>query len=474
MPLPSLAKKMKEFDAVRETPEYAVHLDEWTNPNTGIGTGHDKVVGTQFQVLTGPLMPSQLEDLYHNDDIAARICDLIPRTALREPFKLNNPGLQKKMEDLGVYDKFQSAWSWGRLYGGGPIILGGEGPSNTPLTTGVNSLFLADRWTIGVVEFYTDTSSPKYGEPKMYRVMRPSLQGLGSAAPAVSPDPNEMIHESRVIVFPGAHTSPRRKLFNGYWDDSVLQRVYQVVQAYGLTWASVVHLLQDAAQGVYAMQDLWNMIVGGNKDKVEERMKLVDEQRSSARMMLIDADHESFTRVPTPFAGIPELIDRISERLASASEYPLTVLMGSSPAGMNATGKSDLEIYYGRCEVERRQKLTPAVKKLAAAMGEDLAALTVTYPPLWMPTAQEVAETRYANAQSDNIYFQMGADPAAIVEGRFTPNGYSSELVLTEKDVGDAPAVAAAKQQAKAAGTPSGEGASTAVGTHHFSPKYGR
>lgn len=462
--------KLAKYGEGRPTPEYAVHLDAWQNGLTGVGTARDKVTSTIFQTSTGAMLPSQLEDLYHNDDVAARICDLIPETALREPFQLSDAGLQKEMYALDACDKFESGWTFGRLYGGGPVILGGAGPADQQLTSGVNSLMVVDRWTLYIHEFYTDTNDPKYGYPKMYRIMRPQFQGIGNLD--TLNNPTELIHESRVIVFPGARTSPRRKLFNGYWDDSVLQRVYQVLMSYGLTWASVTHLLQDAAQGVYAMKDLWNMIVGGNKQAVEDRMKVVDEQRSSARMMLVDADNEKFTRVPTPFAGIPDLIDRISLRLSSASGYPLTVLMGSSPGGMNATGQSDLEIYYGRVEVQRRKVLTPAVMKLAAAMGRKMDDLTVTYPPLWMPTAKEVAETRYTTAQADNLYMQNGLPAEVVIKSRFRATGWSPETDVPEGTKITPPAPDGPPGGDPAAGASGKPG--SAVGTHHYSKKYGR
>src|SRR5581483_2247399 len=342
---PALSSRLAKFDEAREPAEYATHLDAWVNGNTGIGTARDKVTATAFQTTTGSLQPSLLEDLYHNDDVAARICDKLPKTALRRKWTLKDPKLQKHMEQLNARQQFRKAAIFGRLYGGAPIILGGSGPSDSPLTSGVKSMLVVDRFTLAVWDYYTNPAEPNYGLPMMYRITRPGFFGAGGNIDP--PNPDEIIHESRVIVFPGAETSPRRKLALGGWDDSVLQRCYQVVQAYGLTWASVVHLLQDAAQGVYKMKDLWNMIVGGNKDAVQQRMATVDEQRSSVKMILVDAENEGFERVKTPFQSIPELIDRISERLASAAEYPLTVLMGSSPAGMNATGESDLEIFYG-------------------------------------------------------------------------------------------------------------------------------
>lgn len=474
----------------------ATAADSWINSQTGVGTSRDKVTATDF-TMDGRLPFALLEQLYHNDDVSARICDLLPEQALREGFSFGDSGLTAALEELGVSEKFEQADIFARAYGGTGIVCGMGGDAATPAAGELKSLLVVDRWTIYPWEYYTDTLDPKYGTPKVWRVHPPQLLAAGNRGPA---QPGYLIHESRIIMFPGARTSPRKRIANGFWDDSVLQRCYQIIQAYGLTWASVVHLLQDAAQGVYSIKELWAMIAGGNKDILASRMTMLDEQRSSERAIMIDADNEKFERVQTPFAGIPELIDRITERLASAAGTPLTVLMGSSPAGMNATGKSDLEIWYGRVGAHQRKVLTPALKKLAkllrpAAKPEDL---VLKFPSLFVPTAKETSETRYATAQADNIYFEMGVlVPAEIRRSRFTPNGWSAETTTdpTEtthiKAAGHPDMVAAAAAAAKAtavasapaAGAKPGagptapkvaEGAGTAIGTHHFSPKYGR
>lgn len=466
---------LSKFNERPGVPEYATHLDGWANSLTGIGTERDKVMATGF-TIDGRLPFQMLEELYHNDDVAARICDLLPETALREEWRLKDDGLARDMYALGACDAFENAWIFGRAYGGAAVIMGRGGNSEEPATAPPTSLYVADRWALSVNSFYVDSSSPKYGTPQTYRILRPILSGPGQQAAPQNPG-DTIIHESRVIVFPGARTSPRRRLANWYWDDSVLQRVYSIVQAYGITWASVVHLLQDAAQGVFSIKDLWNMISSGQKDIVQERMKTVDEQRSSGRAITIDADSEEFTRVPTPFTSIPELIDRMSERLSSATGYPLTILMGSSPAGMNATGKSDLEIFYGRVRKQQQKIVTPAVRKLAEAMGQK--DVLVSYPPLWMPSDEEISKTRYATAQSDNLYFQMGVLlPEEIRKSRFKTTGYSLETEIDPNATTHVPTPAAAPGAKPAAGAPGGspvaESPGAFVGSHHFSPKYGR
>jgi hypothetical protein len=50
-------------------------FDSWKNLLTSLGFAHDKGVYTHFS-QDNELLPEYLEELFTNDDIAARICEL--------------------------------------------------------------------------------------------------------------------------------------------------------------------------------------------------------------------------------------------------------------------------------------------------------------------------------------------------------------------------------------------------------------
>ena len=97
------------------------------------------------------------------------------------------------------------------------------------------------------------------------------------------------------------------------------------------------------------------------------------------------------------FNGLQEVYESMCLNLCGASHYPMTKLFGCSPAGMNATGESDLKNYYDYVDSQREAKLRPALQKLLpvlamSAWGFVPDDLDFTFPPLWTPTAKEVAE----------------------------------------------------------------------------------
>lgn len=55
--------------------------------------------------------------------------------------------------------------------------------------------------------------------------------------------------------------------------------------------------------------------------------------------------------------------------LSGASRIPVTKLFGRSPAGMNATGESDLRNYYDYVDTLREAKLRPILEKLLPVLA---------------------------------------------------------------------------------------------------------
>lgn len=454
-----LVERITRYEAANQKPQYVDRYDSWANSLTGIGTNRDKITSTSFSG-DGCLPFGLIEDLFHNDDVSGRICSMLPELALGQDFELKDTKLLQEMQELGACEALENAAVIARAHGGAGIVMGmSDNNTASPAAGDVQSLMVLDRWSLWVKQYYA--AGPKFGQPEIYTISAP-LAASPLTGNTVLPQGAE-IHESRLIVFPGARTTPRKKYANNYWDDSVLQRCYKVIEGYGITWASITHLLADAAQGVIQIKDLWAMLLSDAAGEVVTRLKTLDEQRSSGRSMVLDKDNEEFKRIQTPFTSIPELIDRQSERLASAAETPLTILMGSSPAGMNATGQSDLEIWYGKGRKWRTRVATPKIQKLAATMHPSAAPAQVKFPPFWLPTAKEMAETDYSEAQADQVY---------MLNRVFTPQEVRDKRAERYNvEIGSkVPPPIAVDQNTGQPATPDG----SVVNTRHFSPKYQR
>lgn len=438
------ADSMGILDAVTAT------FDSWFNTKTGMGTSKDRMTHTH---VGGPemLAPQVLAALYDSDDFAATIVDALIDDALRDGWtttrraseddadeldgdesKEQAARIDRRCVELGVLSKFREAARWGRLYGGGAIftvVRDGRLPSQ-PLdlenVTKVVALTVMERSELTPGTYYRDPLAPKFGEVEVWRYQ--SSTGGGTLE----------IHESRLLRFEGAPvTKTQRRQENG-WSLSVLTRVYQILRDAGVNWMSVSHILNDASVGVWSIKGLAEAIANGRRKQVQDRMEVANMAKSVGRAVLIDADGESFTYATRTIAGLGELLDKTWLRVAAAARMPLTRLMGMSPAGLNATGASDIRLWYDAVKSYRTDDIQPPLERVVQLLARETQVAspeewTVKWPSLWQMTPPEEATHRKTIADTDSIYIDKGVVTAAEVTAtRFGGGQYSDGPIVVD------------------------------------------
>lgn len=394
-------------------------IDSFVNLFTGLGSSTRDKTRQAAYCRTTALSPELCESLFQGSDLARRICANIVDHALRQGFDLEHGDgddkavakSQDQNDELAaigrkwdVRAKVHEAAVWGRTFGGSAIWAGVDELQSDPLDVNkigldsVRFLVVLDKRDLQPCKFYNDPRSAKYGEPMTYTLA--SADGRSGAG-------NE-IHESRLVFFPGILTTRRTRVENNWWDHSALQPVYEILQDTDSNWKSLVALMSDFGQGVFKINGLMQMIAAGQEEVVRKRMQIVDEGRSSLRSIILDAKDEDFERKATPVAGLPEIMVQTWQRLAAAADMPVTILMGMSPAGLNATGESDTRQWYDRVQHYRDTVLTPRIERLLAILsanaGQQLDGVEVCWPSLWQMTAKEEAEVRKLVADTDKQY----------------------------------------------------------------------
>lgn len=427
-----------------------IRADGWVNILTGLGDAlRDKTRSWLFQ-RNYEIPLDTLEATYYGDDLAAKIVGAVVEEAMRRGFEIDRQG--SELDDVGekrlcdavkrleLAEKYKQAATWGRLFGGAALWFGAvdgyadDQPLNEERIRAVEFVHVLDRRELTPVMYYSNPRSPKFGKPQTYRV---NMSGRALSSGAV----DMVVHESRLILFPGVMTSAREQARIQGWDHSVLQRVYDVLVGVNSNWSSVGYLMQDASQAVYKVKGLVAMLAGGNEAAVKSRFELIELGRSVARAIVLDADGEEFERKQTPLAGIPDIIDRSWQRAAAAGEMPITRMFGMSPGGLNATGESDDRNWTNQAAQFQEQVLAPrltrGVRLVARAEKLDPLKWGVCFKPLRQPTEEEIAKTRKTEAETAHIYItDRVIDPAKLAEQRFGASGYSAEIVVKP---GDAP-----------------------------------
>lgn len=446
-------------------PTFAQRLDAFWNRVTRLG-GYDKRSNAAF-IADAPMDVVTLDNLYHFNTIAAIICDVYPQEALRMNFEFKvtddldlSADVKMRAEELGVRDKVKEAATWGRVFGGGCIFMGVDDgqkvdrPLDYAKIKGVKFLSVYDRRDFTIVSYYTDPLSPNFNQPEFYRLERVNpIKGVSK-----QPLNNVLIHESRLVWFRGTQTSRQKLAENNGWHFSCLQRPYEVLRDFEMTWAGAALLLQEAGYGTYKVKNLLDILAA--KDGVQQmqtRMAIMDEGRSTARSNVVDADGEDFTRQNTTFTGIPDMLDRFASRLAASVPMPVTRLMGTSPSGLNATGESDVRFFYDRVQDYRESELQSGIERICRALmfearpgmsvseyvpgapeaptsgpgGGSEPEWCIEWPSLYVQTDKEKAETRKIVADTDAVYINAQVvTPEEIAACRFGEGGYSMDTTI--------------------------------------------
>jgi uncharacterized protein len=430
----------------------ASRVDSWINALTGLGTLRDKL--EYFTVSRGvPLNDNELDTLYNTSDMASRICDAVPDEMLRQGFEVNvdadedneegdaqeiTSGMHMRCDELGVREKYNEAMAWARLFGGSAIYVGaddGQDPREPLNIDGIKSLaFLnvMDKRTLKPLTFYDDPLLPMFGEVRTFEVVP-----MGRDSKRIVIREHAEIHESRLIIFGGVRTTATLRNELKGWGQSVLQRCKEPLKQFDADWAAVSHLVQDAHQAVFKVKGLIDMIASGEKEALMTRMQLVDMSRSVARAMMIDADDEEFGRESIALNGLEGILDKAMLRLAAAARMPATILMAQSPAGLNATGESDIRWFYDTVRSAQMNELRPRLERLVRLIflskdgptgGREPTSWSIGFPPLWQMSPRETAELRKMIAETDVAYIDRGVTlPEEITLSRFRPEGYSTE-----------------------------------------------
>jgi hypothetical protein len=112
--------------------------------------------------------------------------------------------------------------------------------------------------------------------------------------------------------------------------------------------------------------------------------------------MLLLGGEEKFDRKQISFAGLPELMNAHLQIAAGAAGIPLTVLIGQSPAGLNATGESDTRLFYDAVKEFQTTDLQEALGPLDEALvrstlGSMPEEVVYEWDPLWQLSDSEKA-----------------------------------------------------------------------------------
>lgn len=353
-------------------------VDSFVNYAQSMGVGADNPLTTAsygFNPITR--IRTLLEWIYRGSWLAGVSVDVIAEDMTRAGVEIQSDELQPDAVEqiegsatqLAVWEKLSETIKWSRLYGGAIAIMLIKGQSmSTPLrieTVGrdqFKGLFVLDRWMVDVsMSDLVTELGPDLGMPKYYQVL--------ADAPGLR---NERIHYSRVVRFDGIQLPYWQRIQENMWGISILERLYDRMIAYDSATTGAAQLVYRSYIRTYKVPGLRQIIAQGG-DALAGLYAFVDLMRKfqgTEGITLLDGDDEFEVNQRQSFAGLDDIMGKFEGQISGAIQVPLVRLLGQSPAGLSASGESDLRNYYDGINQRQERELRLPVMKVYAMIAQ--------------------------------------------------------------------------------------------------------
>lgn len=322
--------------------------------------------------------------------------------------------LEKKLNIRGLV---LEALTTARLYGGAALYLhtaDSERPE-LPLEPEraskdwLRHVTLLPRSQVSSKETVTDPLSPYYGQSEFFQV--------GSVT----------VHASRLVIFKGAE---RADLEAGQdprpWQgDSVLLSALDAIKIADSAGLNIADLLFEAKVDVLRLPGLMDLLETSDGEQLlHKRFRAVSQLKSNLGFVIMqggrEEDSDSYDQKTFSFGGIPDTWMAALQHVAAAADIPAARFLGQTPAGLSATGESDIRNYYDRISSSQSLIIGPAMAHLdeliiRSALGARPDDVYFDWAPLWQISARELADIGLVNAQAAETYVRSGLVPVVAL-----------------------------------------------------------
>lgn len=309
------------------------------------------------------LTDQTLAAMYRNA-LVRRIVTLVADDAMKNFIEIEGDSddcILQELETLFVQEKLTEALYWDRLFGMScALILADDGqelsePININRLRRINGLEVFDKRDIypDTTSIYLDTDirDANFGKPEFYMISPPNGNQF-------------KVHRSRLLIFDGEMLPKIERIANNGAGLSCLDGVPTALNRVKTAMNKTIDIMDKVSTSLLKLEGLSNLLAREDGTQaVIRRLELIDYSRRINGSVAVDKEDE-YGIFNIPLTGLTDIIQEFEQALCAVTGYPFTVLFGRSPAGMNSTGKSDLQIYYDTVRRIQRRKIRPALEYL--------------------------------------------------------------------------------------------------------------
>lgn len=433
--------------------------DGYSNMLNKYGTSQDSSTAYEYQqeMIADDM---ELIRLYEGNGLFTKIIDRPSEEAVKHGLDIDYGDediaeyVADRLDELDFEEKFATAEKWARLYGGSIIVMlvddgkGLEEPLDWDDVRSIQELRVFERAIVqpdytSLYNFHFVDSmeaGKPFGEPEYYQVF--SIYGYFT------------VHRTRCLIFRnGRLPEQTTNAIYRYWGIPEYVKIKRALRECITAHEDGVKLMERSVQAIYKMKNLANMLsTDDGENKVLQRLQVIDMARGILNSIAIDTDGEDYDFKNFTTSGIKDIIDATCNMLSAVTNIPQTVLFGRSPAGMNATGDSDLENYYNMVENIQKQNMKVNVRTLIDLIlrqgmieGKipEIPEYKVSFAALWSMSETEqatIAKTRaeieQVKASTAQVYIDSGVLAPDEVRRTLAKEGSMEiEEIITEEDI---------------------------------------
>ena len=337
-----------------------------------------------------------------------------------EPWKTK--AILMAAKESRLYDALKAAAIWGRVFGGGAVII------NTPDHAGrpdepldLSKLRKGDR-----IDWIVADCWELMGCTADVQVSSPDVM-VNWQADCPFDYYGQKIHKSRVLLFRGKEIPSMYRPLGRGWGMSYFEHLARTLT---ITWKaqnSRAELLDDAKTDIYLLKGLNQQATNPKlNEALRNRLRIIQETKNYGSGVALDAEDE-FRQKQTSFSGFDKMQEQDRYDCAADARIVMTKLYGMTPGGFS-NGDNDRASYEDMVRSEVQNPCVPnlitAYKVLAVTTTGEQMDIDADFPPLTKDKQETDIKTKQ---EIYNLCIK------ALTYGSITPGQFAR--ILNEQNV---------------------------------------
>lgn len=354
-----------------------------------------------------------LSQVYVEHGIVQTLVDQPVDDAFRAGFEIKSSQLDgNDLEQLMIYAKrnrviahIMQAIKWGRLYGGGAIVLlTNQNPQSPLRIDAIGEDTPLEFRSVDMWELYYDVQNTA-GSLEVGHAMGANLSEHYDYY-------GQRVNHSRVFRIVGKEPPSFIKPRLRGWGMSELEKVVRSMNQYLKNQDVIFDLLDEAKVDVLRIKGLNAALLNeAGTQGIAKRAQLAMGTKDYNNALIMDVQDE-YEQKQITFTGLADVLLQIRQGIAADLKMPMTKLFGISAAGFNS-GEDDIENYNSMIEGEIRHKnewivvdcLNICCQKLFGFVPDDL---MITWNPLRILNAKEEEEVKDSQMARTTTAYTLG------------------------------------------------------------------